>query len=123
MTTRSPQPQAMRKSWWKIACACLAGATAAAGYAHAAAPTDSEIGFAAGLPQQVNLTDAWTSIQYQVAVQADRDVNGKLVVANLVVTRAGDQRNLASKPHLHGLQPDGFAAMDLAKGQGNSAFG
>ena len=122
MTSRSPLLEAMRKSWWKVACACLAGTTAATGYAHAAAPTDSEIGFAAGLPQQVNLTDAWTGIRYQVAVQADRDVNGKLVVANLVVTRAGDRRNLASKPHLHGLQPDDFAAIDLAKGQGNSAF-
>jgi hypothetical protein len=95
---------------------------AATASAHAAATTDAEVGFSAGVPQQVLLTDTWTGTQYQVAVQADRDVSGKLVVANLVVTRAGDRRNLASKPRLHGLQPDDFAALDLAKGPENSAF-
>lgn len=107
---------------WKIACACLAGSISAAGYARAAAPTDSEVGFGAGLPQQVTLTDAWAGIQYQVGVQPDRDVNGKLVMATLVVTRAGSQRNFAAKPGLHGLQPDHFAALELSKGPGNSAF-
>jgi hypothetical protein len=74
------------------------------------------------VPQQVNLTDSWTGIRYHIALRADRDVNGKLVVANLVVTRAGSKRNLASKPRLHGLQPDGFAALDLAKGREGAAY-
>jgi hypothetical protein len=43
-------------------------------------------------------------------------------VVNLIVTRAGDQRNLIAKPHLHGLQPYNFAALDLAKGPENAAF-
>jgi hypothetical protein len=122
MKTRSPLLQAKRKRWWKIAGACLAGSISTAGYAHVAAPTDAEVGFGVGLPQQVSLTDAWAGIEYQVAVQADRDVSGKLVVANLVVTRPGTQRNLGAKPRLHGLQSDDFAALDLAKGPESSAF-
>lgn len=115
-------PHATRQSRRKIVLACLAAAIAAAGRVDAAAPVDSEVGLAVGVPPEVRLTDAWTGAQYSVAVQADRDVNGKLVLAHLVVTRASDHRNLLDKPRVHGLQPDDFAALDFAKGAATSAF-
>ena len=122
MMTSIRSPHTIRQNWRKTVLACLAGAVIATGHAYGAARVDSEIGFADGVPQQVHLTDTWTGIQYQIAVQADRDVNGKLVVAELIVTRAGEHRNLIAKPNVHGLQPDDFAALDLAKGPENSAF-
>jgi hypothetical protein len=112
---------AVRQSWRKIVLACLAGAVVAAWRANAAAPVDAEVGLAVGVPQEVRLTDSWTGAQYQVGVHADRDSNGKLVLAQLIVTRVGDQRNLLAKPHVHAL-PDDFVALDLAKGAATSAF-
>jgi hypothetical protein len=102
--------------------AWLVGTVVAEGRADAAAPADAEVGVAAGVPQEVRLTDSWTGTQYQVAVQKDRDANGRLVAAELVVTRVGNQRNLLANPRVHGLQPYDFAALDLAKGPGNAAF-
>ena len=122
MTISFRSPPTIRLSLRRTAFACLAVALVATERAHAAAPVEAEIGFSVGVSQQALLTDTWTGAQYQVAVQADRDVNGKLVVANLIVTRAGDPRNLIAKPHLHGLQPDNFAALGLAKGTESSAL-
>jgi hypothetical protein len=77
MTTSFRSPHTIRQNWRKTVLTCLAGAALGAGYAHGASPVDAEIGFAKGVPQRVRLTDTWTGFQYQVAVQADRDINGK----------------------------------------------